>query len=185
MVGLRCWLALVLLLLGSTPSCLGQDDPGPPGEGPEGGPPPDSARSVRRQDEGPQGEAPQGEGPDGNPAGNRNLDSFLRSRENSLNEREEEILEQRGTGDWLTRLGKRCESGRGVYGYDGCQTYPGSTFFREYLWCYTEGSTEWESCCSWSCTYYSPGWGGSPYYYCYINSAGSVWDYCDPDKYRE
>ncbi len=161
MVGLRFTLALALLLLGSTPSCLGQDegqDPGPPGQGPEG-PPPDSARSA-------------------------NLDGFLRSREGSLHEREEEILEERayGKNTWQTRMGKKCEKGSGVYGYNGCNTYPGSTAANEYLWCYTQGSTEWESCCSWSCTYYEPSW-GSPYYYCYINSEGSVWDYCDPDTY--
>ncbi len=183
MVGLRCWLALALLLLGSTPNCLGQDDPGPPGEGPDG-PPPDSARSVRRQDEGPQGEAPQGEGPNGNPPENRILDSFISSREGSLREREEEVLEERayGKGAWQTRLGKKCKKGTGE-GYEGCNRYPGSTFIAIYLWCYTEGSTEWESCCSWNCRLYEPGWGGSPYYYCYTNDNGGAWDYCDPDTY--
>ncbi len=185
MIGLRCTLVLAVLLLGYTPSCLGQDegeDSGPPGQRPQGPPP---ARNVRRQEE--QGDAPMGQRPQGDPTGNGNrmLGSFLRSREASLEEQDESLQRRDyGFGAKETRYGSKCtkEMTNGkLYGNSGCYTYPESFLTDNvYLWCYREEGS-WDSCCYGRCLYYEPSW-GSPYYYCYINNDGRTWDYCDPDE---
>ncbi len=187
MVGLRFTLALALLLLCYTPSCLGQEegqDPGPQGQGPQGPPPDSSVRNVRRQEE--TGEAPQGQGPLHVLEEIRSLGSFLHSNEASLKERDESLQERDyGVGASKTRNGKTCtDNGRKFHGNDKCKFYTGSTslFFQPYLWCYTtEDNDEWESCCYHSCTYYRSPWSSFAYHYCYVNKDETAWDYCNPD----